>query len=214
MDYSLSNISREDMPTKQKIMLSALELFCSKGYSETTIRDIATSVGISTGSIYGHFMSKEEILLFMLDDYAERTRDLFRSLDVEPILQNSPTGEGIASCILQSISILTESAYYGNLVHLIHQEQHRMALFGSYVLLRLHETQEFIEKVFGVLKGMNVIKADADPEYWGFYAYSVMHLIPTCQVLQRVQGISGYGVKDLMPMLCYMFDVAIEANKP
>ena len=213
MDYSLSNISKEDMPTKEKIMISALELFCTKGYSETTIRDIASAVGITSGSIYGHFTSKEEMLLFMLDDYAERTRDLFRSLDIEPILQNNPTGEGIATCVLKSISILTENAYYANLVHLIHQEQHRMSLFGGYVLLRLQDTQEFVERVFDFLKGMNIIRADADSEYWGFYAYSVMYLIPTCQALQKVRDTPGYGVKDLPPMLRYLFDVMIEANK-
>ncbi|MCL2045600.1 MAG: TetR/AcrR family transcriptional regulator [Oscillospiraceae bacterium] len=213
MDYSLANVSRDEMSTKEKIMISALELFCQKGYSETSIRDIATAVGITAGSIYGHFTSKEEMLLFMLDDYAERTRDLFRSLDIEPILKENPTGEGITACILKSISTLTDNAYYANLVHLIHQEQHRMSLFGGYVLLRLSDTQEFIGRVFDILKAMNVIKADSDPEYWGFYAYSIMYLIPTCQALQRSQNTTGYGVKDLSPMLCYLFNIMLEVNK-
>ena len=214
MDYSLSNVNKDDMPTKQKIMVYALELFCAKGYSETTIRDISSAVGISAGSIYGHFSSKEEIIQYMLSDYAERTHDMFCRLDIEPILRKNPTGEGVASCVVKSIAVLAENAYYANLVHLIHQEQHRMALFGSYVLLRLQETQEFIGRVFGILKDMNVIRADADHEYWGFFAYSVLYLVPTCQALLKVQDTPGYGMKDLVPMLRYLFDAMIETNKP
>ena len=214
MNSALLNTIEDDMPTKQKVMIHALALFCTKGYSETTIRDIASAVGITAGSIYGHFSSKEEMLQFMLSDYAERTKDLFRKLDIEPVLHKNPTGEGITSCILKGISVLTENAYYGFLVHLIHQEQHRMDLFGKCVIMRLRDTLEFVERVFDILKKMNVIKADADSEYWGFYAYSVMYLIPSCEALKKLQEPPGYGVKDIRPMLCYMFDTMLEVNKP
>ena len=214
MDSTLRDILKDDTPTKQKIMICALDLFSSKGYSETTIRDIASAVGITSGSIYGHFSSKEEIIQFMLNDYAVRTKDMFRKLDIVPILQKKPTGEGITSCVMKSISILTDDLYYGSLVHLIHQEQHRIALFGSFVLLRLQDTIDFVERVFSVLKDMNVISANAAPKYWGFYAYSVLHLVPTCEALKKVQKTSGYSIKDLAPMLCKLFDAMIVANKP
>ena len=213
-DNALLGVIQDGTPTKQKIMICALDQFCKKGYAETTIRDIASAVGITAGSIYGHFSSKEEILNYMISDYAEHTKDMFHNLDIAPILQKKPTGEGIASCIMASISLLTGNVYYGNLVHLIHQEQHRMALFGSYVLLRLQDTQDFVRRVFNILKEMNIIRADVDPEYWGFYAYSVLHFIPTCQALQQVQQSPGYGMKDLVPMLSYMFDTMIDTNKP
>jgi AcrR family transcriptional regulator len=58
-----------DMPTKQRILSCAVNLFCEKGYSETAIRDIASAVGIKASSIYNHFPSKEALLMFMLNDY-------------------------------------------------------------------------------------------------------------------------------------------------
>ena len=137
MDYSLLNILSDEMPTRQKIMICALRLFSSKGYAETTIRDIASAVGITPGSIYGHFNSKEELLHYMLTDYEEYTHEMFSKVDIVPILEERPTGEGITMCFMASVSSLTESVYYANLVHLIHQEQHRNALFGRFVLLRL-----------------------------------------------------------------------------
>ena len=214
MDYTLSNLLEDNMPTKQRIMICALDLFCAKGYLETTIRDIASAVGITPGSIYSHFTSKEEILLYMLDDYAEYTKGMFHRLDIAPILEKNPTGEGISSCIMMSVSILTNDAYYGNLVHLIHQEQHRNSLFGGFVLLRLQDTKEFIERIFVILKEMNVIRADADPEYWGVFAYSLLHFIPTCAAISATQNIPGYEISDLVPMLSFMFDAMIVKHKP
>ena len=42
---------------------AAAKLFASKGYRETTIRDIGHEVGRQAGSVYYHFKSKEELLL-------------------------------------------------------------------------------------------------------------------------------------------------------
>ena len=213
MDYTLSYIMNDDMPTKQRIMICALDQFNKKGYSETTIRDIAKAVGITSGSIYGHFSSKEEILQYMLNDYAEYTSNMFHSMDITPVLQKNPTGEGISLCIMSSISILTENVYYANLVHLIHQEQHRNPLFGGYILIRLKDTQEFIERIFDELKGMNIIRPDADAEYWGLIAFGVLHTIPTLHALNTRQNAPGYTMKDLAPILRHMFDMILDLYK-
>ena len=47
----------------QPLLDAAARLFASKGYRETTIRDIGAEVGMQAGSVYYHFKSKEELLL-------------------------------------------------------------------------------------------------------------------------------------------------------
>ena len=69
------------IPTKQKILICAVNLFASKGCIETSVRDIATTVGIKPASIYNHFASKEDILLLMLDDYANKTKIIVNKPD-------------------------------------------------------------------------------------------------------------------------------------
>ena len=214
MDDSLTNMLNAEMPTKQRIMICALQMFCAKGFSETTIRDIAAAVGITSGSIYGHFSSKEDLLHYMLNDYAEYTKDLFDHVDIEPILKEKPTGEGISLCFKLSMSKLTEDAYYRSLVHLIHQEQHRNALFGRFVLVRLHDTTEFLGRIFNVLKEMNVIRPDIDTEYWGAITYSVLHTISTCAAINIMLETPGFGVKDIVPMLRCIFDAVISTYQP
>jgi AcrR family transcriptional regulator len=56
--------SATDTPvTEQRILDAAVELFYERGYHATTMRDIASAVGIKAGSLYNHYAGKQEILL-------------------------------------------------------------------------------------------------------------------------------------------------------
>jgi AcrR family transcriptional regulator len=83
--------------TKEKLLSAALKLFLEKGFDNTTMRDISAECGMSLGSTYYHFKSKDEIILkFYLDisetaqkqtpQILQQTRD-FRSR-VTSIIQN------------------------------------------------------------------------------------------------------------------------------
>lgn len=49
------------MDTKEKILLSALELFADRGYEAVTVAQIAEAVGIKAPSLYKHYQSKQAI---------------------------------------------------------------------------------------------------------------------------------------------------------
>lgn len=49
-------------PVARDLLLAAIELFAERGYRATTTRDIVTRIGMSTGAMYAHFRSKEEML--------------------------------------------------------------------------------------------------------------------------------------------------------
>ncbi|HLV18758.1 MAG TPA: TetR/AcrR family transcriptional regulator [Pseudomonas sp.] len=51
-----------------KLLQAAARLFRRKGYERTTVRDLATAVGIQSGSIFHHFKSKEEILRAVMEE--------------------------------------------------------------------------------------------------------------------------------------------------
>jgi AcrR family transcriptional regulator len=48
--------------TRRRILAVALELFSTRGYAGTSIRDIAEAMGMTKASLYYHFESKEQIL--------------------------------------------------------------------------------------------------------------------------------------------------------
>lgn len=49
------------------ILETAARLFQQRGYSGTTVRDLAREVGITSGSIFHHFGSKEDVLLSVVE---------------------------------------------------------------------------------------------------------------------------------------------------
>jgi AcrR family transcriptional regulator len=55
--------TRKGELTRQRILESALFLFGSRGYEETSMREIAAEVGSSPGLTYRYFRSKEELVL-------------------------------------------------------------------------------------------------------------------------------------------------------
>ena len=62
------NQREKSFATKNKILNAASTLFFEKGYEETTMQDIMERSGASKGAIYHYFVSKQEIISFMIKD--------------------------------------------------------------------------------------------------------------------------------------------------
>jgi TetR/AcrR family transcriptional regulator, cholesterol catabolism regulator len=66
-------------PTRRSVLLRiAAELFATKGFKNTTVRDIADAAGILSGSLYHHFDSKESMIDEVLSTFQE---ELFGKYD-------------------------------------------------------------------------------------------------------------------------------------
>ena len=63
---------------KHDVMDVAARLFRERGFHATSTRDIAKATGMLSGSIYYHFVSKEELLV---EVYAEGTRRIAEAVD-------------------------------------------------------------------------------------------------------------------------------------
>jgi AcrR family transcriptional regulator len=48
--------------TRQRILDVAVDLFIEQGYAGTSVRDISERLGMTKGSLYYHFASKEDVL--------------------------------------------------------------------------------------------------------------------------------------------------------
>lgn len=57
---------------KQEIFNKALSLMKTKGYANTTVRDIASAVNMEAASLYNHISSKEDLLALTCFDLATR----------------------------------------------------------------------------------------------------------------------------------------------
>lgn len=61
--------------TGQKIFEVSLQLFTQQGYGSTTIRDIASAAGISTGLLFHYFPNKQALLVAHLEFAAQGMTD-------------------------------------------------------------------------------------------------------------------------------------------
>ena len=85
-----------------KLLQMAAHLFRNKGYERTTVRDLASAVGIQSGSIFHHFKSKDEILRAVMEETIRYNTALMRA----SLAEASSVRERVLAlirCELQSI---------------------------------------------------------------------------------------------------------------
>lgn len=74
----------------QEIALAALQLFSQKGYSSTSVGQIAAAAGIGKGTIYEYFKTKEDIFVAAIMEWSDqgelRYKEMMREIE-EPIDQ-------------------------------------------------------------------------------------------------------------------------------
>ena len=58
--------------TRARILASALDLFAQKGYERTTFTDVASRLKLTKGAVYWHFVSKEALLMALVDEMFTR----------------------------------------------------------------------------------------------------------------------------------------------
>lgn len=70
--------------TKKAILDAAVRLFVSKGFEQTSLREIADAVGITKPSLYYHYSSKLDLLVAVIDPLLEAFRDLADEVETMP----------------------------------------------------------------------------------------------------------------------------------
>lgn len=68
----------ENIGRRAELLQLAAELFAARGLRATTVRDIADSAGILSGSLYHHFRSKEAMVDEILTSFLDELFDGYR----------------------------------------------------------------------------------------------------------------------------------------
>lgn len=89
---------------RQDILDAALECFSSIGYEQTTLADIRTRAGASTGSIYHHFGSKEQIAASLYLEGVRQTQET----GIEALLRTRTGRTGVAAQVASYIDWVVE----------------------------------------------------------------------------------------------------------
>lgn len=138
-----------------KLLQTAAHLFRSKGYERTTVRDLASAVGIQSGSIFHHFKSKDEILRSVMEEtILYNTALMHASLAEATTLRERVLA--LIRCELQSIMGGT-----GEAMAVLVYEWRSLSEEGQRYILELRDTYELLWlEVLGEAKVQGYFNAD------------------------------------------------------
>jgi len=100
---------RQKSRTREKIAKAAFELFSSRGITFTTTLHIARRAGVSHGSVFAHFPTKQDLVVSVIQKYAARM--------VERIHELAEAGAGLRPVLQAHLAGLSQyEPFYANLI--------------------------------------------------------------------------------------------------
>ncbi|MBL6448346.1 TetR family transcriptional regulator [Fulvivirga sp. 29W222] len=140
-------VGAENLSRKEQVIRTASELFKQKGYSATSMRDLAQALGIEAASLYSHIKSKEEILQALCFEMAKRFQRSLREVEGADISYSERLRRGITGHIHVMAKELTASAVFMN--------EHRhlsQPYLRDFLLMRINYINRFKKIIEGGIK--------------------------------------------------------------
>ena len=155
--------------TKEKILMTALQLFARDGYEAVSVRTIAEELGMTKGALYRHYKNKRDIfdsiVERMIQIDAQRAREYHMpdaGYDTKPDAYENTALQSIQKYTIEQFRFWTEDEFASRFRKMLILEQYRneeMAELYSQCIVAGPVTymedlfRELIRK--GVLKGEN-----------------------------------------------------------
>lgn len=129
--------------TKRRIFNTAVKLFSTKGYDNTSIEEITAIAGVAKGSLYYHFSKKEDIFDMLLEEGFKLLKN-----NIEIKTKNCTTAlDKIKAVILIQIKVTVRYEDFLNVVFSqIWGEEEKNKKCKNYVLRYVKEIEEIIKE--------------------------------------------------------------------
>jgi AcrR family transcriptional regulator len=160
----VNEVGIEKKHTKDLIFDAAINLFSSKGYTETTIREISAAAGIKVGSLYNHYASKHDILTSIINLYATYTLDnVFKLWDVNNYKKLDMPVEDKIMCFLCLDFPKGEERKYLQALQMLFHEQFRNKTVQAFMRdCFIGRNEEYISFIINDLLAHDLIES-VDP---------------------------------------------------
>lgn len=145
---------RTDMD--KKILNTALHAFANNGYDGTSMRDIASEVGIQQSSIYNHFESKEDILLKLFRKFGPVT--IATRLRQEKLIRDMDNGREFLEKVLKEYFRLSLNEDERDFFRILIREHTREPVRSILRRRFLKDLRHFFNRAFNKMKARKEIK--------------------------------------------------------
>ena len=193
--------------TKERILMTALDMFSQNGYEGTNIRELAASLGLVKSGIYKHYESKEAIWNALLDRMIAYYGERFGSAEHLPPVPDSL--QGLVEMTMRMVDFTVHDEMIIKTRKLLAIEQYRADrardLATKHFLTGL---TEMFTRIFSGMMEKELLRRD-DPEMLAFaYTAPISALIHLCDrepektedAIRKIEAfsrhfIATYGVK-------------------
>jgi len=198
--------------TKQKIILTALELFSQKGYTETSIREIAAVVGIKESSIYNHFESKNSILDYILEKYRKFAAEYLPPKENLTRLTKDAQVEDVMACLYLRFPE-GEEDYFIKTMFVLFQEHYRNPTVREFLGSDMIKWQEgYISDLLNRLVKSDALDQDTDIEFWAKTHVSITYMY-TGRLVMGIGDLNpGYEGKTMYEMIRSIYETIFKLH--
>jgi AcrR family transcriptional regulator len=97
---SRAHVKRRRGVTRERILEAAERLFLERGFSATSVHEIAADAGYTTGAVYSSFSGKADLFLAVADRLSTRQREIWRQA-----IQSVPDSKDAAAAMGAALAL-------------------------------------------------------------------------------------------------------------
>jgi AcrR family transcriptional regulator len=172
--------------TKEKILRVSTDLFSELGYKGTSVRKIASEVGIRESAIYNHYKNKEEIFL-------EVAKDIFSSpfsIDADEIKELALKGKQFLQKYTMQYKMLTFDKKNENMFRLLMIELMQNRDLREEFMSEFHDKNiKLLSEGFFIMMQNDLIKS-SDPMMISYEFLSTLFYLRLQVTLMRFDSLS------------------------
>lgn len=105
-----------DLSVRERLLAAALELFNTRGYAATTVREIVEAAGVTKPVLYYHFQSKEGIYLHLMENGFEEFAGVVREAEA----RRGPAADRLRALFAATYRLLQNHLAEVRLMHAIY----------------------------------------------------------------------------------------------
>lgn len=170
--------------TKEKILMTALQLFARDGYEAVSVRNIAEELGMTKGALYRHYKNKRDIFDSIVDRMiqidAQRAKDYRMPVEQYDVMSDSYENtslEDIQKFTIGQLKFWTEDDFAASFRRMLTLEQYRNAEMAElYSQCIIAGPVAYMENLFRELIQKGVLKEE-NPRQLAVEYYAPLFLL-------------------------------------
>lgn len=170
--------------TKEKILMTALQLFARDGYEAVSVRNIAEELGMTKGALYRHYKNKRDIFDSIVDRMiqidAQRAKDYRMPVEQYDVMSDSYENtslEDIQKFTIGQLKFWTEDDFAVSFRRMLTLEQYRNAEMAElYSQCIIAGPVAYMENLFRELIQKGVLKEE-NPRQLAVEYYAPLFLL-------------------------------------